>query len=453
MTRSIRFGIALMATLSLLLPALWNRFPLLEYDTGGYLARWFEGTLVESRSTVYGLFLASGWPLDFWPVVVIQSAAAVWILCLVVRTHRLDGRPLGFLLILALLTAATALPWIASVLLTDIFSGLGVLALHLLVVRADQLERWERPALIAFIAFAGATHSATLAVLLALSIAALVASLIDRTLVTRAAVAQAAAAIVLGAAMLLAANYALAKRLAWTPGGYGILFARMLQDGIVKRYLGEHCPDPRLRLCAYRGEIPQDADAFLWDGGIFNQLGRFDGLGDEMRTIVLESLYDYPWMQFEAALKATAEQLVSVRTGEGELTTIWHTYGMIEKFTPSVVPAMRAARQQHGELRFGMANAVQVPVALAGMALLPFVILLGWRRNEFGDVGLLATTVALALLANAAVCGMISNPHDRYGSRIVWIAPFVIAIAAWRLRAGQQPADRRTAVAATAGPT
>lgn len=56
-----------------MLPALWNRFPLLEYDTGGYLARWFEGYLVPSRSTTYGLFLAGGWPLDFWPIVLLQA--------------------------------------------------------------------------------------------------------------------------------------------------------------------------------------------------------------------------------------------------------------------------------------------------------------------------------------------------------------------------------------------
>ena len=445
MTKSIRAGTALIATLILLLPALWNRFPLLEYDTGGYLARWFEGYLVPSRSTVYGFFLTAGWPLDFWPVVALQAAAAVWILLLVLRTHQLDARPVGFLLTIVLLAVATALPWIASLLLTDIFAGLGVLALHLVVFRSDQLERWERPALIVFIAFAGATHSATLAVLLALSVAALIVSLIDRHFVSRVAVARAVGAVLLGAAMLLAANFVLTKRLAWTPGGYGILFGRMLQDGIITRYLNEHCPDPRLRLCPYRAEIPQDADTFLWGDSVFDKLGRFDGLGDEMRIIVLESLYDYPWMQLKAAIEATFEQLVSVKTGEGELTTIWHTYGMIEKYTPSVAPAMQAARQQHGELHFRILNAIHVPIALAGMALLPFVVLLGWRRRgDFADLGLLATTAALALLGNAAVCGTISNPHDRYGSRIVWIAPFVIAVTAWRLwaqRTAARPAS------------
>src|SRR5205814_7154854 len=80
MPRVLRFGGAFAATLVLLAPAIWNRFPLLQYDTGGYLARWYEGYLVPSRSTVYGLFLTLlSWP-DFWPAVVVQSLLTVWVL-------------------------------------------------------------------------------------------------------------------------------------------------------------------------------------------------------------------------------------------------------------------------------------------------------------------------------------------------------------------------------------
>ena len=64
-----RIAATLAALLMLLAPALWNGFALLQYDTGGYLARWYEGTLEVSRSTVYGLFLnLLAWP-DFWPAV------------------------------------------------------------------------------------------------------------------------------------------------------------------------------------------------------------------------------------------------------------------------------------------------------------------------------------------------------------------------------------------------
>jgi hypothetical protein len=50
----------------LLAPALWNSYPLLQWDTGGYLARWYEGYLVPSRSTVFGLYLHFGENSAFW---------------------------------------------------------------------------------------------------------------------------------------------------------------------------------------------------------------------------------------------------------------------------------------------------------------------------------------------------------------------------------------------------
>jgi len=48
-----------------------------EYDTGVYIARWFEGTLEVSRSTVYGLFLVALDRPDFWPAVVVQTLLTV----------------------------------------------------------------------------------------------------------------------------------------------------------------------------------------------------------------------------------------------------------------------------------------------------------------------------------------------------------------------------------------
>jgi len=420
------------ATVILLLPALWNRFPILEYDTGGYLARWFEGYLVPSRSTTYGMFLFAGWPLDFWPVVILQAAAAVWVIGLMLRIYRCNQIPVALLAIVAALALTTALPWLASELLTDIFAGLAVLALDALVRHGDRIAPGERPALMVFLAFAVSTHSATYAVVLALALLALTVAMVAPKWVPRLGVARAAAALTLGAAMLVSTNYAVGGRLAWTPGGYGLTFARMLQDGIVTRYLNDHCPDPQLRLCPYRDQLPLNADDFLWNDGVFNKLGRFAGLDDEMRRIVLGSLRDYPLMQIKAALLDSARQLTAVATGYGVLTTIWHTYGIIERYTPSTVPAMRAARQQHGELGFAAINAIDVPAAWLATALLPILAIYGLFDAEFADLGGLAATLTLALLGNAVFCAAISHWQDRYGSRLAWIAVFTVALAVWR---------------------
>ncbi|HSP49971.1 MAG TPA: hypothetical protein VLN61_07275 [Pseudolabrys sp.] len=83
---------ALLSIAVLIAPALWNGFALLQYDTGGYLARWYEGTLVPSRVVVYGLMFTAGVPLSFWPMLL--AAATVWIVALMLRAHALGRKPL-----------------------------------------------------------------------------------------------------------------------------------------------------------------------------------------------------------------------------------------------------------------------------------------------------------------------------------------------------------------------
>ena len=80
-----------------------------------------------------------------------------------------------------------------------------------------------------------ATHSATLGVLLGLCAMGWMARPFLRERLPLAGLAQASLTIVAGGVMLVSANYALSGKLAWTPGGYGVAFGRMVQDGIVAR--------------------------------------------------------------------------------------------------------------------------------------------------------------------------------------------------------------------------
>jgi hypothetical protein len=70
-----------------------------------------------------------------------------------------------------------------------------------------------------------------------------------------------------------------------------------------------------------------------------------------MRKIVLESLVEYPGQQVEAAATASAKQLVAVASGEGVLTSIWHTYGIIEQYMPAVAPGRRLLTYSAGKCR------------------------------------------------------------------------------------------------------
>jgi hypothetical protein len=421
----------------LLAPALWNGFPLLQFDTGGYFARWHEGKLEESRSTVYGAFLQFlSWP-NFWPVIIAQTFFTVWILWLLLRSHELGARARILPITVAALSILTALPWLTGQLITDIMAGLAVLALYLVMVLADKVTRWNRIALMAFIALAVATHNATLAVLMLLVAAGLVFALFDRRLVPLMGVGRGALSLAFGATLLVTMNYVVAGKVAWTPGGIALMFGRMLNEGIAQRYLTEHCPDPRFKLCDHISELPDDADRFFWGEGVFDRLGRFKALNVEMATIVVESLAAYPWLQIKGAAVATARQLVMVNTGYGVNTEVWHTYGMIGVYAPQMEPAMNAAHQQNHDLNFTAMNRVHEPVAYLAMLLLVGMITL--RNERIFHLRRLACMVALALMANAFVCGALSNPHDRYGARMAWLAVLVVLLAPWRVNSKSVP--------------
>src|ERR1041385_1694609 len=102
------------ALIALLLPALWNGFPLVYPDTGGYLARPLTATLELGRSAVYGAFLIAGAPLAFWPNIIAQAAIMLWLIALTLRVSGLGSRPWLLLGIVVALTIATSLPWFAS---------------------------------------------------------------------------------------------------------------------------------------------------------------------------------------------------------------------------------------------------------------------------------------------------------------------------------------------------
>ena len=428
--------------LMLLAPALWNGYPLLQWDTGGYLARWYEGYLVPSRSTVFGLYLHFGEDSNFWINLGIQALTTLWVLQLTLRVMGM-GQPLRLLAMSLVLILTTALASLASMLLTDIFAGLSILSLFILVVHGERTTATEKCCLFALTAFAAASHSATLAVLLGLCCLGWIVRPFSRGRIAVSGLTQSSLTVVVGTAMLLSANFALSGQLAWTPGGYGVAFGRMLQDGIVTRYLREHCPQQKLKLCPYRDQLPATADQFLWGNSMFNTLGRFHGLNDEMGFIVLHSLAEYPALQAEAALAATAQQLVDVATGEGTDGWLGHTYGIIERYIPAQSKPMRAAQQQRWHFDFTVINRIHIPVALASMLLTVIVFGRGLRYRQSDDLTLLAGTVIFALLGNAVVCGVISGPHDRYGARLAWVATFVGLIAAVRHFTGEDaPHDR-----------
>ncbi|MBV8791264.1 MAG: hypothetical protein JO237_04345 [Pseudolabrys sp.] len=325
----------------------------------------------------------------------------------------------------------SAMPWYADTLMPDIFLPDAVLALYLLAFQSTRLRTWECTGLLAVVAFAMASHMATLALCVALVSALAMMRWMPLPRATMTWPVTAAAA---GLLLAPLSNWAIAGYFTLTPGGETFLFGRLVQDGIVGRYVADRCPDPTLRLCEFKNEIPATADEWLWGpGNPLGKLGGWRGYQPEARRIIVETLQLYPGMHIKEAVSTSVQQLFMMRT---EVSTVpdWIAPAIesLRRLTPQLMPRLKSGRQiatpKTVDRVLGVLNAVHVSIAAVSMASLLGAILF-WRRLDLapGPVAL-AAFMLLAIAGNIVICAVFSNPVDRYQSRLVWIAPLALFI-------------------------
>lgn len=420
-------------------PAIWNGFPLVHDDVGGYLARWPAGSLEDGRSVAYGLLL---WitRTDQWiPAVVLQSVVTVWSIDRAMKMFELRRSPWTVALGVALISLTSGAAFFVSRVMPDAWAAPAVLSLYLLAWQWDRLTGIERSLLAAIVIFAGASHMATLAVLAALSLVqAALWPFAARTRVGPAGILFAAGAAWFGLVALVAVDDAVAGRFAVTPGGQVFLFGRLVESGRIGQSLAEQCPRPDWQLCDFKNELPSTADYLLW--GADSPLYRIGGWDDprakrEISSIIAYSVRAHPLDHLTDAIVLAARQLVAV--GLDELTmrnSSPRAAQVVDRYAPWMARAFNANRQQRGDFDVTRMSAwIVTPVSIAGLCGLPVVAVLLWRRGNYRGA-MLPAILLLALVINAAVCGIFSGPIARYQARLAWLAPFgcILALASAR---------------------
>jgi hypothetical protein len=84
--RRVQLFAPIFFAIAYLVPAFVNGFPLVYWDTGGYLIAGVDDDYVPNRSSFYAWFLEYAGDQSVWLIVLIQSAIAAFLLAAVVRT-------------------------------------------------------------------------------------------------------------------------------------------------------------------------------------------------------------------------------------------------------------------------------------------------------------------------------------------------------------------------------
>ncbi len=413
------------SVLVVLVPAFWNGFPFMFYDTTSFIEQAVRGGFRAERSVFYAWFLAAFWPsLSLWPAVAAQTFVTVLVTAAFANLVAPGVSPARFFAMIVLLSIATGLPWYAGQVLPDILAPLLVLCLYLLGFHSHALAWPGRMALVAVAVLAATSHASHLA--LAAGLAGVIVFL--EILAPRAERASArprwrlpALVFGLSLAAVVASNFVRTGEVFINRSGPAFVFGRLLQDGIVQRLLDDTCPESGFRLCAYKDKIPATASAWLWSPeSPFREMGGFAGTAEESSRVITASLRRYPLLNLKMALSNTAVQFASFATGDGIEPQIDQLAPILENYAPRQSKSYLAARQQNNRITFSWVNALHVPVG--GLSLIAIAVMLAGsiRRRYWDDRAFLPAFLLLALLGNAVICGVLSNPHDRYQSRLIW---------------------------------
>lgn len=410
-----------------------------------------ERIIMLGRSPAYGalLFVAQFLTRSFWPAVLVQAGLTA--ACIMLTLSRLGGSNgagpgapflAGRALLLALVTPVA---FFASFLMPDIFAPLAVLATIHLALLWPVLRRWERLFWTAVLAAGLLVHSANLLIIGGLLALCIALRLVGLSLSARG-LAVAVAVLAGGVGYELAFPKAVQAATATAPIRPPFVTARIVADGPGYAFLRDSCPGSGFLLCRYVDRLPLESDTFLWgmspEPGVFSVIGARERrvLASEQGRFVLAVLADRPLDLAASSLRSAGRQLGMLRLGE-------FNYPADEEraILPQLVPRERA------HYRASRAFAGTMPTSLPeALTLVSLVAAAGWilfylaavrprdpqRRSRI----LFLALVAAALLINAAVCGALSTPHDRYQARMIWLLPLAALCLPGRRALRRQPA-------------
>ena len=210
------------------------------------------------------------------------------------------------------------------------------------------------------------------------------------------------------------------------------LMARVIEDGTGYRYLRKTCPANGFKVCEFLPRLPMPADVFIW---AWNPPGVFAPATPEMRRELSAEQHQFvravlmhdPWGVASASAQNTLRQFTQMGLAEFNYSDKGH---FAAKLPVEDRAAFRDSAAYQGSMPTRSASLVQLMgFGVGAVTLLAMLVWPQFRRRLDGQQKRIVVFIAVGVAANAAICGVLSGPHDRYEARVAWLIPFVALTA------------------------
>ncbi len=431
--RARRLFVGAAAICALVSIALYNGYPTVFSDTGGYLLTGkFFVALAPFRAPGYAVFTRlTSLGISAWFTIATQAVMVVYVLyetCIYLIDGDRKFADLCFLASACAMAALTSLPWMVSLLMPDVFAGVSFLSAFLLAF-AGELRPIQRIVLAAIFTISVAAHTSLFPIAALFVAAVVILRYVSRTPrmspSTSSVLVWLLVPIIAAGFLTAGLNRQTGLGFRLSPSKNAFLLARLFGDGLAADFLRENCPKRDFVSCRYLSDLPRTQEEFLFQHpSLFTEL--LKGHQDEMEQIVRGTLLAYPVRFVTSSAKETLLQLAALRTGD-EIRTYgareWNS-GVIPRVFPGDWKAFLNARQYRDRLLPWADASAVVDTAVFWLSLATCLLLAGTGR--FGRMNVFFYSAIAYLVINASICATFAGVYDRYQSRVAWIIPFCL---------------------------
>jgi len=415
-------------------PALINGYPLLYLDSHNYISQ--SITLKASSTTPigYGLFIrAFSWQASLWPVIFAQSLLISLLLYFTLRSLSMFKKLfLVHFAVVSFLTLFTALGYVFSIIMADLFAPVLILSVYLLFARNTGIA--IKTFAFLSIAFSSMTHFSLQMVLLAMII---ILPFMHKTLSDNSLRNYLKMPALLFFAFLIGfgINYAFyyAKFKDHDNGGtrHVIIMGRLVETGILDEYLKYNCDDHRYALCDYKGQFPRRLTEFVWEeDSPFYKTGGWNNSKDEYNEIiynVFTSPYYLGIFTYKGIISGL-RQLVCFKTGMIKVLPGTNADNAISNSFPHEYKELLRSKQRYSESTLPNLNmAYYIFVSVSLLLILAFLLS---KKNIKGDLRNMIIILIMGVFLNGMLTGAIAGTVHRFQARVAWLIVFIGLIIA-----------------------
>ncbi|MEQ9187945.1 MAG: hypothetical protein RLP15_09425 [Cryomorphaceae bacterium] len=440
----------LITSLAIIAPALYNRYPLMYFDSGAYME--MAANLEPSFHRAFGyplLIKWTGWLVSNWPLIFLQGVVLSYLIYKILQVV-LGKRSILWehTLSVLVLSFASAISWYAAQLMPDIWTLILILTLSLvLITKGLSLRRALVYGLLMTTALL--THLSHVPLMLLLLVSVFAIDRIGRPNRFGFSLRQYATAFLpLLAAFIITSSFnavhGMGFRLSLASNAF--VTANLGEMGILKFYLDERCESMDCNLCEIKDNLPKETYGYLWDpeGPVQQHPGGWEGANEAYAPIVHDFLTKpryVKWLLFSAA-KATVKQMFQIEIGSG----LQYAYG---EGTPPYWPMKSHYKQELNEYLTSVQNKgddlpldffrwVNYLSLFLSLGIISWAVL---RQKLSPELAVLLILFILAYVFNAAITGVLANVYERLQVRLLPCVQLMALLIAFQWHGTGRPKE------------